>query len=100
LGLTDVHLTDIDGINYLVPQKAKITVLPEDALPHCPLNAMVWMLYEKRRIKSDGANYIEGLQQIDLVKDGEDVHEEEIVRTKAADACTGDFLLRLTKART
>jgi hypothetical protein len=77
LRVTGAHLTD--GIKYLGPQDARITVLPEEPLPHCPLKAKVWMLYEKRQIKLGGAHYTEGFQRVELVKDGEAVHAVEIV---------------------
>ena len=37
------------------------------------------MLYERRVIKSGEAHYMEGRQAVELIKDGEPVHEVEIV---------------------
>ena len=77
LRVIDAHLTD--GTKYVDRDSARITVLPEEALPHCPLKARVWMLYERRVITSGEEHYMDGQQEVELVKDGEPVHDVEIV---------------------
>ena len=57
----------------------RIAVLPQNPLPHCPLNANVWMLYEKRTITKGRQNYVEGLQEVELIRDGYDAGKVEIV---------------------
>jgi hypothetical protein len=56
-----------------------MSVLPQSALPHCPLKANVWMLYELRKIKSGRQNTIEGLQEVELHEDADNAHEVEVV---------------------
>jgi hypothetical protein len=70
----------MDGVRYVAPADAKITVLPQSALPHCPLKAKVWMLYEARRITRGGAHRTEGLHHVALVKGADAAREVEIVR--------------------
>jgi hypothetical protein len=78
LFVANAHL--MDGVRYVAPADAKMTVLPQSALPHCPLKAKVWMLYEARRITRGGAHRSEGLQHVELVKGADAVREVEIVR--------------------
>jgi hypothetical protein len=77
LRVLDAHLSD--GTKYVDRNDARITVLPEEAVPHCPLKARIWMLYERRMLKSGEPHYMEGRQKVKLIKDGEPVHEVEIV---------------------
>ena len=76
--VANAHLTD--GIKYLPPSEAKITVLPQNVLQHCPLVAAVWMFYEERKIVSGGEHYTEGLQQVEVRRGAEEGHEVEFVR--------------------
>jgi hypothetical protein len=56
-----------------------LSVLPQSALPHCPLKANVWMLYELRKIKNGRQNTVEGLQEVELREDADNTHEVEVV---------------------
>jgi hypothetical protein len=78
LVVANAHLTD--GVNYLSRDDAKITILPQTVLSHCPLRAKVWMVYAVRHIMSGRANFVEGRQRVELIRDGEDAHEVELVR--------------------
>lgn len=57
----------------------RLSALPQSALPHCPLIANVWMLYELRSITSGRQNYVEGMQQVELSKQGYDAGKVDIV---------------------
>ena len=57
----------------------RIAVFPQNALPHCPLKANVWMLYEVRQIEKGRQNYVEGAQQVKLIKGGYDAQSVNIV---------------------
>ena len=78
LFVANAHLTD--GIKYLSPQEAEITVLPQNVLKHCPLIAKVWMLYEMRSVIDGGENYTEGRQHIQIIRGAEEGRVVEIVR--------------------
>ncbi len=56
-----------------------IAVLPQVPVPHCPLLAHVWMLYETRRIDQGGAFYDEARQDVSLIRDADDEHIVEMV---------------------
>ena len=71
------HLTD--RAQYLDGDKATITVHPQDLLPHCPLIAEVWMIYEIRQVQTGRNHYLEGLQKVDLIRNGEIKQKVEIV---------------------
>jgi hypothetical protein len=77
LVVDEAQLTD--GLQYLDPPKAKITVHPQDVLPHCPLIAEVWMMYEQKKVTAGGDHYLEGLQTVKLTQDGEVKQTVEIV---------------------
>src|SRR5262249_31001127 len=49
--VTGVHL-DEDTPDNGKQKSTAITVLPQPAIPHCPLRGRVWMLYEQRHIES------------------------------------------------
>ncbi|HTW26699.1 MAG TPA: hypothetical protein VME92_06210 [Acetobacteraceae bacterium] len=78
LQVVDVQLAS-DGAG---PAKTPptVSVLPVDQLPHCALKAVVWMIYEERVIDRGRENYLEGLQTVHLLQDGEPKHAVEIVR--------------------
>ena len=48
--------------------KDAITVLPQPLVPHCPLTANVWMLYEERKIDTGHDHYSEGQQRVTLLR--------------------------------
>jgi hypothetical protein len=62
-----------------------IDVLPLVPVPHCALRARVWMLYEKRQVE-DGTNnfYDESHQDVELIRDGEDKADVEVVSADEA----------------
>ena len=68
-----------DGVQYLNDDDASITVHPQDLLPHCPLIADVWMIYEIRQAKNGADHALEGLQTVELVRNGELRQKVEIV---------------------
>jgi hypothetical protein len=59
-----------------------ITVLPETPIPHCPLMARVWMLYEQRLIQDGREYYDESRQTVSLLRDAD---EKEDVQVMGAD---------------
>lgn len=78
LFVSSVHLSD--GGQHLTDETgAEVTVLPQNVLPHCPLTARVWMLYEYRKIVAGSEHHTEGLQIVELDRSGEDVQDVEIV---------------------
>jgi hypothetical protein len=72
--IADEHLTGPTD-----ESQPQLTALPEDVLPHCPLKAHVWMLYEARQIVRGGDQYQEGLQHVQLTKNADGIREVEIV---------------------
>jgi hypothetical protein len=75
--VTGTHLTD--GTTDLEEKDATISVLPQAVLPHCPLIARVWMLYEQRHIARFGEFYEEGKQEIELLRKADGQRDIEIV---------------------
>lgn len=71
------HLTD--GVQYLGDDKANITLHSQEVLPHCPLIADVWMMYEVKKLVTGGYHHLEGLQNVKLIQDGEIKQKVEIV---------------------
>ena len=60
--------------------KSVIDVLPQVPVPHCPLLARVWMLYEERKVEdSTSAFYDESRQDVTLIRDGEDKADVEVM---------------------
>ena len=76
--VTETHLTD-NGGRDLDEDTAAITALPQALLPHCPLLARVWMLYEERHIKDRGEFYDEAHQEVELLRKAEMPKDIEIV---------------------
>ena len=76
--VTNTHLesgaSELDASNG-----ASIVVSPLDALPHCPLRARVWMLYEWRQIVKGRKYYDEFRHDIKLIRDVDMTREVEIV---------------------
>jgi hypothetical protein len=59
--------------------KSAIDVLPQVPVPHCPLLARVWMLYEERKVDGDTNNfYDESQQDVELIRGGEDKADVEV----------------------
>jgi hypothetical protein len=78
LVVTDEHLTNEQG-DFLPPKQAFLTVLPQEVLPHCPLLARVWMIYENRHVEAGGGHIPEGEQRVSLTEDSEGGKQVEIV---------------------
>jgi hypothetical protein len=69
-----------DGASELdLTNGASIKVSPLAALPHCPLLARVWMLYEQRHIDSGREYYDESQQTVSLFRDVDEQKDVEIV---------------------
>jgi hypothetical protein len=90
LVVSNAHLADGE-------QDPRINVLPQSALPHCPLKANVWMLYEIRNIKSGRQNYLEGLQQVELSQEGYNAEAVDIV--PADDIAPAVWSIKVTDAK-
>jgi hypothetical protein len=58
---------------------APFDVLPQVPVPHCPLWARVWMLYEQRRVDSGQESYDESKHGVTLVRDAEAKEDVEIM---------------------
>jgi hypothetical protein len=86
--VSSAHLAD-DETN------PRISVLPQFPLPHCPLRAKVWMLYEIRKITKGRANYTEGLQKIVLEQNGYDAKSADVV--PADDIAPAVWSIKVTK---
>jgi hypothetical protein len=83
--VTATHL-DGDGLEDGQKQPADndqksppITVLPQVPVPHCALQARVWMLYEERQVDSGRDSYDESRQAVSLLRDAEDKEDLEIM---------------------
>ncbi len=68
-----------DDAADLDDDKASITALPNAVLPHCPLKARVWMLYEQRHITDGAQFYDESRQTITLLRRADAQRDVEIV---------------------
>jgi hypothetical protein len=66
LVVASAHLTD--GQHLLPTDEASLDVRPQRSLPHCPLLARVWTIYEERKILSGGGSYNEGDQKVSLIR--------------------------------
>jgi hypothetical protein len=89
---------DADGANGQSPGDEimpPIEVLPQVPVPHCPLRARVWMLYEKREVTSGHESYDEEKQSVKLVKTAEDKQDVEIMSPDEVSPAV--WLLRLCK---
>lgn len=58
--------------------KPSIDVLPQAPVPHCPLKARVWMLYEQRHIEAGRQFYDESRQRVRFVRDADKKADVEI----------------------
>jgi hypothetical protein len=63
---SSAHLTD--GLKFLPHEQASLDVRPQRILPHCPLLARVWTIYEERKILSGRSSYDEGDQGVSLIR--------------------------------
>jgi hypothetical protein len=61
------------------PPKPMLDLLPQVWVPHCPLRARVWMLYEKREVRSGREFYEEGKQIVKLMRHAEDKQDIDIM---------------------
>jgi hypothetical protein len=66
LVVASAHLTDGQGL--LKMEQASLDVRPQRVLPHCPLLARVWTIYEERKILSGGGSYNDGDQTVSLIR--------------------------------
>jgi hypothetical protein len=76
--VTGTHLDD-GPIELDESNGASIKTLPLAPLPHCPLMATVWMLYEQRNITSNQENYDESQQTVRFIRDADEKKDVEIV---------------------
>jgi hypothetical protein len=76
--VTGTHL-DNGPIELDESNGASIQALPLTPLPHCPLMATVWMLYEKRNIISGREYYEESQQTVSFIRDADEKTDVEIV---------------------
>jgi hypothetical protein len=68
-----------DGAVGLEEKKASISVSPQRPIPHCPLIANVWMLYEQRRIDKGWEFYEESKQDVAFVRKADPPRTVEVV---------------------
>jgi hypothetical protein len=59
--------------------KAAVDILPGAWVPHCPLLARVWMLYEQRHVDGGRESYDESNQYVTMVHDAEDKQDVEFM---------------------
>jgi hypothetical protein len=59
--------------------KPAIDILPQEPVPHCPLRARVWMLYEEHRVDRGREHYDEATQDVTLWHDAEDKQDVEVM---------------------
>jgi hypothetical protein len=60
-------------------EKPSIDILPQAPVPHCPLKARVWMLYEQRHIEAERKYYDEARQTMTFIRDSDETQDVEIV---------------------
>jgi len=78
--VTGTHLSDgAEDLDVKHEGGATITVRPQTPLPHCPLLARVWMLYELRNITKHREFVDEGQQDVTLLRKANDQKDVEIV---------------------
>jgi hypothetical protein len=78
LQVTATHLQEEEAGG---PEAADpITYSPQPWLPHCPLLARVWMVYEERQIRGDDWKYYdEGQQNVSLLREADSPKDVEIL---------------------
>jgi hypothetical protein len=74
-----VRGTKLDEVSEGDRGKPSIDVLPQAPVPHCPLKARVWMLYEQRHIDAGRKYYDEAKQTVSLVRDEDEKQDVEVV---------------------
>ena len=72
----DIKLNEVSDDNK---DKASIDVLPQAPIPHCPLKAKVWMLYEQRHIDAGRKYYDEAKQTVSFIRDEDKEQYVDIV---------------------
>lgn len=77
-GEVELLVTDVN-IDGKHPDQPPIAVSPQAPVPHCPLLARVWMLYEERRIDRNRQYYAEAMQDVSLIRDVDEPVDMEIV---------------------
>jgi hypothetical protein len=68
-----------DGALGLREDKASISVSPQRPVPHCPLMARVWMLYEERHINKGREFYDESKQEVSFLRYADEPRDVEVV---------------------
>jgi hypothetical protein len=76
--VTGVHLEE-GGVSEPQKNQSPITVLPQAPIPHCPLMARVWMIYEQRLISTGREFYDESRQTVTLQRDADEKKDVEVV---------------------
>lgn len=74
--VTGVHIAEDSDSDKA---KDPITVMPEAPIPHCPLIARIWMLYEQRLINNGRQFYDEGHQDVTFLRAAEEKRDVEMV---------------------
>jgi hypothetical protein len=77
-----VRSIKLDEVSNGNKDKPSIDVLPQAPIPHCPLKAKVWMLYEQRHIDAGRKYYDEAKQTVSFIRDE---HKEQYVDIVGAD---------------
>jgi hypothetical protein len=72
-----VRSTKLDDVSN-GKDKPSIDLLPQAPVPHCPLKARIWMLYEQRHIEAGRKFYDESQQRVRFVRDAEKKVDVEI----------------------
>jgi hypothetical protein len=72
-------LISVGGSSAPNDAPAPFDVLPQVPVPHCPLWARVWMLYEERRVDKGRESYDESKQAVTLLRDAEDREDVQIM---------------------
>jgi hypothetical protein len=83
IGINDLVLlvrgTKLDEMSDGNKEKPSIDILPQAPVPHCPLKARVWMLYEQRHIEAERKYYDEARQTMTFIRDSDETQDVEIV---------------------
>jgi hypothetical protein len=74
-----VRGTKLDEMSDGNKEKPSIDILPQAPVPHCPLKARVWMLYEQRHIEAERKYYDEARQTMTFIRDSDETQDVEIV---------------------
>lgn len=74
-----VRSTKLDDAPDVDKNKLSIDVLPQAVVPHCPLKAKVWMLYEQRHIEAGRKYYDEAKQTVSFIRNKDQDQYVDIV---------------------